>query len=328
MRHAALPAVIASAFMCLLACGDSGSGPSSGPPARLIVLDGANQAGVFGQPTAVVPSVLVTDASNRPVSGVPVTFAVTPGSGTVRATTATTDALGTATPGEWRLGNSFATMALLVTVTGLPTVTFTAKAIAPDAGVLAFTLTDPAGDTLPATTILNPPAHDLLSMRGDFKRDSLILTMTFAAPVTSAAAGGGTAVFGYIEFDIDESATTGTVPLSNNFGASAAAGIDYVITLIGNTTTTVRVVAPGGVSTTAAVAYSGNTLVMRIPMQALGNDDGRFAVVGAVGTLDRPTDVFPNASLFSVRPIASIAGWPLAVGLPTRAPSAPRALPP
>ncbi|CAN5903252.1 hypothetical protein BH11GEM1_BH11GEM1_34000 [soil metagenome] len=328
MRHAALTVVIATAFMCLLACGDSGSGPSSGPPARLVVLDGANQAGVFGQPTAVVPSVLLTDASNKPVSGVSVTFAVTPGSGSVSSSTATTDATGTATPGEWRLGNSFATMALLVTVKGLPTVTFTAKAIAPDAGVPAFTLIDPAGDTLPASSILNPPAHDLLSMRGDFKRDSLILTMTFAAPVTSAAAGGATAVFGYIEFDIDENGRTGDAPLSNTFGASAAGGIDYIITLIGNNTTTVRVVEPGGVSTTAAVAYSGNTLVIRIPMQALGNDDGRFAVVGAVGTLDRPTDVFPNASLFSVRPNPSVASWPLALGFPTRAPSAPRGPPP
>ena len=308
MRHTALPVAIASACICLLGCGDSGSGPSSGPPARLAVLDGANQVGVFGQPTAVVPSVLVTDASNKPVRGVQVTFSVTPGSGSVRSATATTDATGTATPGEWQLGNSFATMALLVTVTGLPRVTFTAKAIAPDAGILAFTLIDPAGDTLPAPSISNPPAHDLLSMRGDFKRDSLILTMTFAAPVTSAAAGGAGAVFGYIEFDIDENSATGAAPLSNHFGASATAGIDYIISLIGNNATTVRVVAPGGASTPAAVAYNGNTLVMRIPMQALGNDDGQFAIVGAVGTLDRPTDVFPNASLFSVRPSASIAG--------------------
>lgn len=317
MRHPSLPAVIATAFVCLLACGDSGSGPTSGPPARLVVLDGANQTGVFGQPTAVVPSVLVTDANNQPLRGVSVTFAVTPGSGSVRSSTATTDATGTATPGEWRLGSSFATMALLVTVPGLAPVSFIAKAIAPDAGVLAFTLIDPAGDTLSTSSTSNPRAHDLLMLRGDFKRDSLILTMTFAGPVSSAAAGGATAVFGYIEIDIDENATSGTPPLSNGFGASASAGIDYIVSLIGSSATTVRVVGPGGVSTAVAVAYAGNTLVIRIPMQALGNDDGRFAVVGAVGTLDRPTDVFPNASLFSVRPSASVAR-------PTPAPSAPR----
>ncbi len=51
MRHHILP-VILIAFASLLVCGDSGSGPTSGPPARLIVLGGANQTGVFGQPTA------------------------------------------------------------------------------------------------------------------------------------------------------------------------------------------------------------------------------------------------------------------------------------
>lgn len=301
MRPRSLHVIVVAGFACLLACGDSSSGPAAGPPARLIVLDGANQIGVFGQPTPVVPSVLVTDASNQPLRGVTVTFAVTPGSGSVRSSTAITDATGTATPGEWRLGSSFATMALLVTVSGLPSIHIASSAIAPDTGVLAFMLTDPPGDTLPTSSTGNPRAHDLLALRGDFKRDSLILTMTFAAPVSSAAAGGSTAVFGYIEFDIDENRATGAPPLSNTFGASGAAGIDYIISLIGNTPTTVRVVGPGGVSTAVAVAYSGNSLVIRVPMQALGNDDGRFALVGAVGTLDRPTDVFPNSGLFSVR---------------------------
>ena len=215
-------------------------------------------------------------------------------------------------------------MALLATVPGRTPVSVTAKALAPDAGVLACTRTDPAGDTLSTSTTSNSRAHDLLMLRGDFKRDSLILTMTFAGPVTSAAAGGATAVFGYVEIDIDENATTGTPSLRNGFGAAATAGIDYIISLIGGTATTVRVVAPGGVATAAAVAYSGNTLIMRIPMQALGSDDGRFAVVGAVGTLDRPTDVFANASVFAVRPSAAIAGWvPVTPAL-----SAPRELRP
>lgn len=324
MRHRSLPVVI-TAFASLLACGDSGVGPALGPPARIIVVDGANQTGVFGQPTAVVPSVLVTDAMNLPLRGVPVTFTVPPGSGSVGTSTAFTDATGTATPGEWKLGSSFATMALLVRVEGLAPIHFTATALAPDAGILGFMLNDPMGDTLSSPTITSPRAHDLLALRGDYKRDSLILTMTFAAPVTSAAALGATAVFGYIEIDADESTTTGTVPLSNAFGASAVAGIDYTISLIGSTASSVRVVGRGGASV-AAVTYSGNTLVMRIPMQALGNDDGRFALVGAVGTLDRPTDVFPNAGAFTVRPGSSLAnnGISVSASLTPSALHAPR----
>lgn len=306
MRTRLLSAALVSTVASLLACGDSGSGPASGPPTHIIVLDGAGQTGVFGQPTPIVPSVLVTDVNNQPLRGVSVTFVVSPGGGSVGLATAKTDDRGSATPGEWKLGSSFATMALTATVTGLPPVNFTAKAIAPDAGVLAFTLADPAGDTLPTASTTNPKAHDLLSMRGDFKRDSLILTLTFAEPVSATVLGSATALAGFIEIDTDESTTTGSTPLSNSYGASATAGIDYIISLAGNTPTTVRLIGTGGTSGTLNAAYTGNTLVIRIPMQALGNDDGRFTVVGVMGTIDRPTDVFPNSSALTVRPGSDI----------------------
>ena len=36
-------------------------------------------------------------------------------------------------------------------------------------------------------------------------------------------------------------------------------------------------------------------------MLLLGNDDGNFSLVGVIGTIDRPTDVFPNSGLITVR---------------------------
>ncbi len=90
----------------------------------------------------------MTDAANQPLCGVRVTFTVTPGSGSVGSSTAVTDATGTATPGVWTLGTSFGTMALVAAVEGLSPVNITARAIAPDASVLGFALTDPANDTL------------------------------------------------------------------------------------------------------------------------------------------------------------------------------------
>lgn len=307
MRTRLLFAAFASTVAFLLACGDSGSGPASGPPTHIVVLDGAGQTGVFGQPTLIVPIVLVTDANNEPVRGASVTFTVSPGGGSVGLATVTTDAKGTATPGEWRLGSSFATMALTATVTGLAPVNFTARAIAPDAGVLAFSYIDPAGDTLATSATTSPKAHDILSVRGDFKRDSLILTLTFAEPVSASYLGAMTALAGFIEIDTDESTTTGSPPLSNRYGASATAGIDYIISLAGNSPTTAQLIGTGGTSGSLAAAYSGNTLVIRVPMQALGNDDGRFTVVGVMGTIDRPTDVFPNSSALIVRPGSSVA---------------------
>ena len=303
-RSSVLTATLSS--LALLACGDSPTAPASGPPARMLALDGAIQSGLFGQPTSITPAVLVTDLDNRPVSGVAVTFFVQPGGGSITASNPITDAKGVATPGTWTLGSTFGAKTLTATTAGLPPVTFVATALAPDAGILAFNLTDAAADTLGTTAVGVPKAHDLLSVRGDFKRDSLIVTLTFGAPVGPSSAGGTAALGGFVEFDIDDNLSTGRAPASNTFGASATIGVDYVV-ILSSTGTTVSVISTIGAPTTAVPAsFSGTTLVMRIPLRALGDDDGNFTIVGVIGTIDRPTDVFPNSGASTIRPAGGL----------------------
>jgi len=172
-------------------------------------------------------------------------------------------------------------------------------AIAPDAGVLAFNLVDPAGDTLAPPTTTLPAAIDLLSLRGDFKRDSLILTATFSGSVTFGFAAPN-AVTGFIEFDIDDNASTGVPSLSNAFGASAAIGGEYLLSFLGSTGTTFTLASQSSSSPVAA-SFSGSTVVVRVPMSLLGNDDGNFTIAGVIGTIDRPTDIFPNSGQVTVR---------------------------
>ncbi len=302
--------VIAAALLSLIviACKDS-SGPDHGPPTQLLVTAGASQTGVFGQAAAVVPTVLVTDASNRPVPGVTVTFTLQSGGGSITNATATTNSAGNANPGAWILGKTFGAKTLTATIAGLTPVTFTANAIAPDAGVLAFNLTDPAADTLANPTgIASPKAHDLLSVRGDFKRDSLIVTFNFGGPVGPASAGGNAAILGRLEFDIDDNASTGRTPFSNGFGGSANIGVDYYIQLA-SSGSTVLIVSPTLSGTPVNASFSGNNLVVRIPILVLGNDDGNFTVVGVIGTIERPTDVIPNSGASTVRPAgATVSG--------------------
>jgi hypothetical protein len=285
--------------LALAACKDS-TEPSLGLPAKLIIQagGGAPQTGVIGQAVLTAPTVLVTDASNRPVPGVAVTFAITSGGGSLSSTTQTTSSTGVGSV-VWTLGNTFGPKTLTATVAGLPPVTFSAVAIAPDAGVLAFNLVDPAGDTLAPPTTTLPPAIDLLSLRGDFKRDSLILTATFSGPVTFGSAAPN-AVTGFIEFDIDDNASTGVPSLSNNFGASAAVGGEYLLTFSGSTGTSFTLASQTSSSPVQA-SFSGSTVVVRVPMSLLGNDDGNFTIVGVIGTIDRPTDIFPNSGQTTVR---------------------------
>jgi hypothetical protein len=283
--------------LALAACNDS-----TGPNTKLLIPDAgaALQTGVIGQAVRTNPTVLVTDAGNHPLPGVVVAFAITNGGGSLSSSTQTTNSFGVASV-AWTLGNTFGTNTLTATVEGIPPVTFTAMAIAPEAGILAFNLVDPAGDTLRETETNLPKAIDLLSLRGDFKGDALILTATFSGPVTGGF-GAPNFLVGYFEFDIDDNVSTGGPYLSTVYGGSGSLGMDYRLTLYGSDAgisneTTSQPPNPVPIQ----VTYSGNTVVLRVPMSLLGNDDGNFSLVGVFGTLDHATDLFPNSGFATSR---------------------------
>ena len=286
------------AILAFTACKSDSNDPAAGPPTALLVLaGGAPQAGVFGQPVAAAPTILVTDANNRPVPGVAVTFAVTRGGGSVSAPSQTTGANGNASV-AWTMGHTFGSNLLTATVAGLSPTVFAANAIAPAGGVLAFNLTDPAGDTLTLGAVSGPTGLDLLAIRGDYKSDSLIVTATFSAPVvlgTNVANG----LYGYLDFDIDDNAATG-LTYTNEYGGSAILGIEYELDFYGDPTSMFfhSLISP---TVTVAASVAGNTVTARIPMARVGGDDGNFSIGGVIGTRDRPTDIFPNSGTTTVR---------------------------
>ena len=282
----------------IAACSES-SGPKGGAPAALLILSGgAPQVGVFGESAPVRPTVLVVDSDNLPVSGVTVSFAVGARSGTISSPVQTTSSKGSASV-EWTMGNGFGAQTLTANVQGLVPVTFNATAIAPDAGIIAFNLVDPAGDTLAPPAGALSRARDLIVLRGEFKRDSLIVTATFTGPVLPGFSPTGS-VAGFVEFDIDDSSITGDGSTSNFFGATAAVGIEYWLGFFSPNGTRVGLYGLER-DTDVAAAFSGNTMVARIPMSKLSNDDGNFTVVGVVGPTERPTDIFPNSGQTQIR---------------------------
>lgn len=90
---------------------------------------GNGQSAPLGTNVPVRPAVKLSDALGNGVAGATVTFAVTGGGGSVTGGTATTNANGVATVGNWMLGPSTGTNTLDATATGFPPVTFTATAI-------------------------------------------------------------------------------------------------------------------------------------------------------------------------------------------------------
>ncbi|HWV57084.1 MAG TPA: hypothetical protein VNZ57_06400 [Longimicrobiales bacterium] len=111
-----------------------------GPPAQLTIIAGDHQHAAPGAVLPIQPAVRLTDAADRPVSGVTVTFAVASGGGSVTGAVQETNEDGIATVGSWTLGPEPGDNTLTATaegsgINGNPA-TFTAHAEHPEPAAL------------------------------------------------------------------------------------------------------------------------------------------------------------------------------------------------
>jgi protocatechuate 3,4-dioxygenase beta subunit len=90
----------------------------AGAPASIELVAGDDQNAPAGAPLPVAPSVRVRDADGTPLPGIPVTFTVTKGGGTVEGETPVTDADGVAAVNAWVLGPTVGENELSAEVSG------------------------------------------------------------------------------------------------------------------------------------------------------------------------------------------------------------------
>ncbi|MDX2207057.1 MAG: leishmanolysin-related zinc metalloendopeptidase [Gemmatimonadales bacterium] len=156
-----IPQSIVAASLALAACGSSDPGVQLGPPTQIQVLAGANQQGTVGAPVAIAPVVRVVDGNGRPASGISVRFDVFSGGGSVVGESVVTNGEGTATLGQWLLGQTPGTQQLRVQAIEFPlqTIISATAAAGPPATIQpvgsSSGLTAIAGElVLPAPTVL------------------------------------------------------------------------------------------------------------------------------------------------------------------------------
>ena len=77
-----------------------------GPPATVDIAAGHNQQAAPGSEVPTPPAVLVRDVNDNPVPGVPVTFEVISGGGSITGGATTTNNVGIAQVGSWMLGSA------------------------------------------------------------------------------------------------------------------------------------------------------------------------------------------------------------------------------
>jgi hypothetical protein len=298
MKQSASVALVTA--LLALSCKDSTTSPKFGSPTNIASSWAIIDVGVAGEETPTRPSVRITDAENRPVPGVTVTYYEVSGGGTLEGRQQVTNEFGVATLGRWILGRNFGVNHIVAQSPNLPLIEFKVRGIAPDAGVVAFDFADPAGDTA-ARPVGGHPAVDILRVRGDFKRDSLILTLTFASPVVAGTADAVNSIGGSIELDTDDNALTGYKPPELNFyGGTAVLGVDYVYDLFNSGSTRILLFNRFG-WTRALISYPGNSVVIRTPLSMLGDDDGNFSLAVNLGPYVWASDFFPNTGQLVVR---------------------------
>ena len=124
-RYRELPVLLGMSW--LFGCGST-EPPPPVIPTTVAVAQGDGQNGLVNVAVANPPAVVVRGDDGRPASGVPVTFSVASGGGTVTGASLTTNSQGVAIVGSWILGSTAGVNTLTAEVEGLNSVTFTATA--------------------------------------------------------------------------------------------------------------------------------------------------------------------------------------------------------
>lgn len=129
------------------------TGLSPAVATSLELIEGTGQQVPAGTAVTIAPAVRVLDQNGQPLAGVPVTFTVDAGSGTVGSAatnatseTVTSNEIGIARVSAWTLGQAVGTNTLVASAGTLPTVSFTATGIAgPAASMLVVSGNDQPG---------------------------------------------------------------------------------------------------------------------------------------------------------------------------------------
>jgi adhesin/invasin len=285
---------------------------ASGAPADMAIQAGNEQSATVGLPVAVAPVVRVEDEFGNPVPGVPVTFSVVEGEGSVQGGSQTTDGDGMATVGGWTLGTSTAQANRLAASVGNgegdgPSVEFVAFPIPDDPD--ALTVIAGAGQS----GIVGEPVPVLPAVRVEDQYENPVpgVTVTFSAPAASGGLDGAVQ-----ETDASGSATLGGWTLGTMAGTQAVTasvtfpGVDPV-------TVSVDVVAgdPSALVTDAGDNQSASVgAPVGIPPRVRANDafgnpvsgvQVTFTVTAGEGEVTDPVQVTDALGL------ASVGSWTL-----------------
>ena len=162
---------------------------TAGAPSSVTIGNGNNQTATAGSLLPIAPSVTVRDARGNPSAGVTVTFTAGANSGVVVGGIATTNAAGVAAAASWTLGGTAGTQTLVASVTGLPSVTFSASATSGTASRVVA-VSDSSLGGFPVTNFVSPlPSVRVLDANGNPVSGAIVTFVADGGAGTSTLTG-------------------------------------------------------------------------------------------------------------------------------------------
>lgn len=213
---------------------------SSPVPATASAISGTGQTATVGTAVSSAPSLKVLDEKGEPFAGLPVTFTVTGGGGSVTIGSTTTSTTGVASVGSWTLGTTAGTNTVIGTPEGLSAVTFTATGTAGS----PTTITVNAGESQAGIVGADVAAPPSVLLEDSYHNPVPQVSVTFEVTSGGGTVSGGTATTNSSGIAAVGSWTMGTLPGTNtlqatytgltpiSFSATAEADVPAVVNLL------------------------------------------------------------------------------------------------
>lgn len=168
---------------------------------------------------------------------------------------------------------------------------------------VSSTVTDPAGDTFAGAGT----RWDLIALTIVRDVDAITARLDFTNDVVSPATGDPAAVITLLSFDLDQDPTTGIPAAVDEFrqdGGSTGLGVDAFVSFgaLANDGSAPVMDSHGAVLGRVTPTFEGTHIVVDIPLELLGNDDGYVNAAAIVGIIGSPTDFVPNAGHLALSP--------------------------
>ena len=271
-------------------------------PTALAAVSGSGQTAVVGKPTVATLAqplvVKVTAADGLGVPGIPVTFSVATGGGSITSASSVTDANGGA-QASWKLGNTPGIQTVTASAGSLPSVSFSATAVATVATKLVVTAGPTAGSVLSAGSPISVvvAARDVADDLVTGYNGSVSLALSSIVPTativgtTTANAVNGVATFSNLKINAPGIGYVITASASGLTPAPTAA-----FSIVTGPAASMVLLTGGGQTAAAGTALAPITVVLT---DAAGNaktgDSVTFSVTAGGGSVT-PGGVRADAS--------------------------------